>query len=70
LPAWRPVPTYISTMILFLIFGIIFLTLGVIMYKVSNSIFEKSIPYDSDCNKNNNTKCNITFNIIADTPIN
>jgi hypothetical protein len=55
-------------MILFLIFGIIFLTLGVIMYKVSNSIFEKSIPYDSDCN--NNTKCNITFNITADTPIN
>jgi hypothetical protein len=57
-------------MILFLIFGIIFLTLGVIMYKVSNSIFEKSIPYDSECNKNINTKCNITFNIIADTPIN
>jgi hypothetical protein len=46
LPAWRPVPTYISTTILFFLFGSIFLTLGIIMLKISYSIYEEPIRYD------------------------
>jgi len=38
LPAWRPVPTYASTMTIFIVFGISFLTLGIIMYVMSDKI--------------------------------
>ena len=38
LPAWRPVPSFGSTMIIFGIFGVIFLTLGVTLYVMSDKI--------------------------------
>ena len=38
LPAWRPVPSFGSTMIIFGIFGIIFLTLGITLYWMSDKI--------------------------------
>lgn len=36
LPAWRPIPSFKSTMITFTIFGIIFLALGIVLYIMSN----------------------------------
>ena len=38
LPAWRPVPSFGSTMIIFGIFGLIFLTLGITLYVMSEKI--------------------------------
>ena len=38
LPAWRPVPTYLGTLTIFIVFGIVFLTLGIIMYVMSDKI--------------------------------
>ena len=38
LPAWRPVPSFGSTMIIFGIFGMIFLTLGITLYVMSERI--------------------------------
>lgn len=38
LPAWRPVPSYASTMTIFIVFGIVFLTLGVALYVMSEKI--------------------------------
>ena len=38
LPAWRPVPSFGSTMIIFGVFGIIFLTLGIVLYIMSEEI--------------------------------
>ena len=38
LPAWRPVPSFGSTMIIFGVFGIIFLTLGIVLYIMSDQI--------------------------------
>ena len=38
LPAWRPVPSFGSTMIIFAIFGIIFLLLGIALYVMSDKI--------------------------------
>ena len=38
LPAWRPVPSFGSTMIIFAVFGIVFLTLGIILYVMSDKI--------------------------------
>jgi len=40
LPAWRPIPSFRSTMITFTVFGIIFLTLGIVLYLMSNQIQE------------------------------
>jgi hypothetical protein len=42
LPAWRPVPSFASTMIIFSIFGAIFLTLGIALYIMSDKIQEAS----------------------------
>jgi hypothetical protein len=38
LPAWRPIPSFKSTMITFTIFGVIFLALGIVLYVMSNQI--------------------------------
>ena len=46
LPAWRPVPTLVSSLITFLIFGIIFITLGIILIEFSNDINDKVVRYD------------------------
>ena len=46
LPAWRPVPSFGSTMIIFGIFGIIFLTLGITLYIMSDKIQDSITQYD------------------------
>jgi len=38
LPAWRPVPSFGSTMVIFGIFGAIFLALGIALYVMSDKI--------------------------------
>ena len=45
LPAWRPVPTLVSSLITFLVFGVIFLTLGIVLVEFSKDIQEVSIQY-------------------------
>ena len=49
LPAWRPVPSFGSTMIIFSIFGIIFLLLGIALYVMSDRIQEVRKQYDTIC---------------------
>ena len=46
LPAWRPVPSFGSTMIIFGIFGLIFLTLGITLYVMSERIQTVVKQYD------------------------
>jgi len=47
LPAWRPIPSFRSTMVTFTVFGVIFLALGIILYIMSDQIKEfKVINYD------------------------
>jgi hypothetical protein len=66
LPAWRPVPSYGSTMIIFVIFGVIFLTLGIALYVMSDKIQEATFIYNTVCgsptpsasNPNPNQLCN------------
>jgi hypothetical protein len=36
LPAWRPIPSFRSTMVTFTVFGVIFLALGIILYIMSD----------------------------------
>ena len=43
LPAWRPVPTAMSTMLTFTAFAIFFLAIGVLLFVKSGEIWEKSV---------------------------
>jgi|TARA_B110000305_G_C18867466_1_gene371576 hypothetical protein len=43
LPAWRPVPTAMSTMITFTAFAIFFLGIGVLLFIMSGKIIEESV---------------------------
>lgn len=50
LPAWRPVPSFGSTMVTFTVFGVIFLGLGIILYIMSDQIVEHKVEnYDDTC---------------------
>ena len=51
LPAWRPVPSFGSTMIIFGIFGLIFLTLGITLYVMSERIQGTVEQYDNQCSE-------------------
>lgn len=50
LPAWRPVPSFGSTMIIFAVFGFAFLALGIALYVMSDKIQEAGEDnYDIKC---------------------
>ena len=63
LPAWRPVPSFGSTMIIFGVFGIIFLTLGIVLYIMSDEIQGITKEYSDVCDK---LICNIEIEIEQD----
>lgn len=55
LPAWRPIPSFRSTMITFTVFGLIFLALGIALYVMSEKISEEVVNYSDD------VKCSTLF---------
>lgn len=61
LPAWRPVPTLISSLITFLIFGVIFLTLGIVLIEFTKDIKEVKVRYENKCS--GMTNCALTFTV-------
>lgn len=65
LPAWRPVPSFGSTMIIFGIFGLIFLTLGITLYVMSERIQGVVEQYDT-CEISETTPCLIDIKIDSD----
>jgi hypothetical protein len=46
LPAWRPIPSFKSTMITFTVFGLVFLALGIALYVMSDKIKEVTKQYN------------------------
>lgn len=68
LPAWRPVPSFGSTMVIFGIFGGIFLTLGIALYIMSDKIQEATYQYDVTCASLNTTAtpCVVLIDIAED----
>ena len=48
LPAWRPVPTILSIIIVFSIFGIVFVILGIVLLVYSNKVKQVELDY-TDC---------------------
>jgi hypothetical protein len=67
LPAWRPVPTALSTMLTFGIFSVIFLAIGIVLQVMSDSITELEKQYDEDCLDHIQTGnlCKIPFQTIT-----
>ena len=66
LPAWRPTPSYKSTMITFTIFGIVFLGLGILLSVMSDQIREEVLQsYDDKepCKSNLFKNCTLTLTI-------
>ena len=64
LPAWRPVPSFGSTMIIFGIFGLIFLSLGITLYVMSERIQGISQQYNDKCGAEK--ECQITLTVDSD----
>lgn len=64
LPAWRPNPTMVTTIFTFIIFGVIFIALGVVLIMVSNDIQEFSFEYQEKCLPKN--KCTIEIELGQD----
>ena len=65
LNAWRPVPSFSSTMIIFGVFGMIFLSIGIAFYVMSERIQSVYSRYD-DCTKLSGDFCNMTITIDSD----
>lgn len=68
LPAWRPVPSFGSTMVIFGIFGVLFLSLGVTLYVMSEKIAGVTTKYD-DCETNPSgeaMECKKGFSVASD----
>ncbi len=66
LPAWRPVPSFGSTMLTFLIFGVVFLVLGVVLYVMSEEIVEVTKRYDDTCG--NEPLCTVKIKVDEEIP--
>jgi hypothetical protein len=68
LPGWRPVPTIMSTTIIFFCFGAVFIVLGIIILIYSNQIEEVSYRYDEKCKseKASDDSCEIELKIEND----
>mmetsp|Transcript_43004 Transcript_43004/g.30984 ORF Transcript_43004/g.30984 Transcript_43004/m.30984 type:complete len:233 (+) Transcript_43004:19-717(+) len=63
LPAWRPIPSFASTMITFGVFGLIFLCLGIVLYIMSDQIQEVVVDYTSNCASGDSTVCVLSVDI-------
>ena len=68
LPAWRPIPSFRSTMITFTVFGAIFLALGIVLYVMSDQIQEVTLEYDNiaDCSGTLPKICNVQLKVPSD----
>jgi len=63
------VPSYGSTMIIFLVFGVIFLTLGVSLYVMSDKVQQADVNYGAECDSSTlGGQCYITMVLDADIP--
>lgn len=70
--AWRPTPSFGSTMIIFSVFGLIFLTLGISLYVVSDKVQLAEIKYSDNIKCSSNVGqgqyCDLEFETVAEIP--
>lgn len=65
LPAWRPVPSILTTITIFSVFGVVFIIIGAIVLSFSNKIVEIVVPYSSSTTncKSEDKYCLVDFDI-------
>ena len=68
LPAWRPVPTILSIVIVFTVFGILFIILGIVLLVYSNKVKSAKIDY-TDCGSNDPCNKQLTLEDDIDAPV-
>ena len=68
LPAWRPVPTILSIVIVFSIFGILFIILGIVLLIYSNKVKSAEIEY-TDCTLGEICNKQLTLENDIDSPV-
>jgi len=68
LPAWRPVPTILSIVIVFAFFGILFIILGIVLLVYSNKVKSAEVEY-TDCTLNEECHKSITLEDDIDSPV-
>ena len=68
LPAWRPVPTILSIVIVFSIFGILFIILGIVLLIYSNKVKSAEIEY-TDCTLGQICNKQLTLENDIDSPV-
>ena len=68
LPAWRPVPTINSIIVVFSVFGVIFIILGIILLVYSNKVHSSELDY-TNCILNSICHLNITIEEKIDKPV-
>ena len=68
LPAWRPVPTILSIVIVFAFFGILFIILGIVLLVYSNKVKSAEVEY-TDCALNEECNKQITLEDDIDSPV-
>ena len=68
LPAWRPVPTILSIVIVFAIFGILFIILGIVLLIYSNKVKSAEIEY-TDCTLGQICNKQLTLEDDIDSPV-
>ena len=68
LPAWRPVPTILSIVIVFTVFGILFVILGIVLLVYSNKVKSAKIDY-TDCGSNDPCNKQLTLEDDIDSPV-
>ena len=69
LPAWRPVPTLLSIIIFYVLFALIFISLGIIILIFSGKIVSQEIPYNEKCNNTKICELSVTINEDMKAPI-
>ena len=68
LPAWRPVPTILSIIIVFSVFGILFIILGIVLLVYSSKIHSAELDY-TDCPLDDTCTKSITLEEDIDSPV-
>ena len=68
LPAWRPVPTILSIIIVFAVFGIVFIILGIVLLIYSNKVHSVELDY-TDCTLGQICTKQITLEEDIDSPV-
>ena len=68
LPAWRPVPTILSIIIVFAVFGLLFIILGIVLLVYSNKVHSAELDY-TDCTLGETCTRQITLKEDIDSPV-